>query len=463
MRTDPRIRQTWNQLSQNLESANESAQANLWTFSQYYLAPCIASFGACIRSCVEPCFPARDERLRRSRGRVRGRAENSFDFYDDWDDGDDAGGGILGWENDELDRLLAGSNAYGGAAGDGQPGRQRIMNYGARREDRISGARRKSAVPPHDGGPDPTIIPNTSAFGFLGRLPWKIGGKGLRYKPSAADLQEHPGAHRTIEENEPLIEDGEEEWAANSQKQNRRRSNTANSGSTTDSFRSRGDLFPSEDEDDAVPLDDEFATTLEQQRRHHSTDEISSGKTTTGGSGKRPSVSRKTSSRTASSNHTSSRKRRPRGSSSVSVNSPRSDTAAGESLLSPLMTDLHMEEELAQKEEEREVERKREAAHKLALKRGLTVDESPAEESRPSELESKPPGEEEEEPPPPPSTIHPPTQPPPIPEPSPPATPPPPSPSPQPQFIPARLPHFSSPSPDPKPSASSSSSSPPIR
>src|SRR5438034_6215062 len=136
----------------------------------------------------------------------------SFDFYDDWDDENDTSGGILGWGNDELDRLLAGSNVYGGAVGESQPGRQRTMSYGARRGDRISGARRKSAVPPHDGGPDPTIIPNTSAFGFLGRLPWKIGGKGLRYKPSAADLQEHPGAHRAaVEEHEPLVEDAEEE------------------------------------------------------------------------------------------------------------------------------------------------------------------------------------------------------------------------------------------------------------
>ncbi|KAI9767587.1 MAG: hypothetical protein M1840_005624 [Geoglossum simile] len=445
MRTDPRIRQTWNQLSQNLESANESAQANLWTFSQYYLAPCIASLGACVRSCAEPCFPVRDERLRRSRGRVRGRAENSFDFYDDWDDENDASGGILGWENDELDRLLAGSNTYGGTAGDGQPGRQRTMSYGARRGDRISGARRKSAVPPHDGGPDPTIIPNTSAFGFLGRLPWKIGGKGLRYKPSAADLQEHPGARRTIEETEPLVEDAEEEeWAASGQKQNRKRSNTTNSGSTADSFRSRGDLFPSEDEDDAVPLDDEFATTLEQQRRHHSTDEIS-GKTT-GGFGKRPSISRKASSRTASSNHTSGKKRRPRGSSSVSATSPRSDTAMEDSLSPPSMTDLRREEELVQKEEEQEVERRREAAHKLALRRGLTVDEGTVEEAQSSEPESK--LHEEETPSLSPTILilpNPLTQ-------SPTSDAPPPiQPQDQPQFTPARLPQLSPPTPDPEP------------
>ncbi|KAH0542229.1 hypothetical protein FGG08_003351 [Glutinoglossum americanum] len=375
MLTDPRIRQTWNQLSQNLESANESAQANLWTFSQYYLAPCVASLGACIRSCTGPCFPARDERLRRNR-RVRGRAENSFDFYDDWDDENDASGGILGWGNDELDRLLAGSNAHGGTVVDGQPGRYRTMSYGARKGDRIPGARRKSAVPPHDGGPDPTIIPNTSAFGFLGRLPWKIGGKGLKYKPSAADLQEHPGAHRvTEEEQEPLVEDAEEA-SFTGRKRTRIRSNTANSGSTTDSFRSRGDLFPSEDEDDAVPLDDEFAMALEQQRRQHSTDEASSGKT----GGKRPSLSRTTTSRTASSNHTNKRRRRRGSSSVVSLTSPHSDIIPGGDnfLFPPSVADLRREEEQVQKEEEREVERKREAAYKLALKCGLTVEDDVA-------------------------------------------------------------------------------------
>src|SRR5437667_5985917 len=98
-----------------------------------------------------------------------------------------------------------------------------------------------------------------------------MGGKGLGYKSSADDLQEHPGAHRAaVEEHEPLVEDAEEEDSVAGQKHNRKRSNTANSGSTTDSFRSRGDLFPSEDEDDAIPLDDEFAMALEQQRRQHS-------------------------------------------------------------------------------------------------------------------------------------------------------------------------------------------------
>ena len=43
---------------------------------------------------------------------------------------------------------------------------------------------------------------------------------------------------------------------------NRKRSGTAGSGDTSDSFRSRGDLFPSDEEgeEDAVPLDDEEFT-----------------------------------------------------------------------------------------------------------------------------------------------------------------------------------------------------------
>lgn len=92
MRTDPRIRQTWNTISQNLESANESAQVNLFTFSRKVLDPCFSSIGGCFQSVTAPCCLSREERLRRHRsggsggGRSRGRggAEYGFDFYDDW-------------------------------------------------------------------------------------------------------------------------------------------------------------------------------------------------------------------------------------------------------------------------------------------------------------------------------------------------------------------------------------------
>lgn len=352
-RDDPRIRRTINQLSQNLESANESAQANLYTFGQRYINPCFSSIGNCAGACTAPCFPNRDERRRRHRAQSRGRAELSFDFYDDWEE--DENDGLLGWGNDELDRLLAGS---GGHVGSTQPGRQRAMSYGTRRER----TRRKSAVQPHDGGPDPTIIPNTSYFGFLGRLPWKIGGRGLKYKPSAADLQEHPGASRRAEvEEEPLIEESEGDDVSAKRGHMRNRSLTNTSGHTTDSLSSRGDIFPSEDElDDAVPLDDEFAMALE---RRATSDENSSGPTR---SGKRPSAGSRMSTRTVSSRSTSGR-----GSAT-----PQSRRTASGTAGVPTLSDLKLEEERTQKEEEENVKRKRDAARRLALERGLKTDMS---------------------------------------------------------------------------------------
>jgi len=265
---DPRIRQTWNHISHNAETATESAAAGIWAFTHTYINPCFASIGESCEQCTGQCFPDREERARRlrERGRTRGRAEYSFDFYDDWDE-DEGGGssGILGWGNDELDRLLAGSGAHGSTSE--QPsGRRRGMSYGTGK----SGARRnrKNTV---DGLPDPTIIPSTNSLGFLQRLPWKFGGT-LRYKPSAADLQEHPGSHRVDleaeeeeggEEEEPLLDEDERSENGDEEEirfgHTRKRSSTTGSGDTSDSFRSRGDLFPSDGEDDAVPLSDEFA------------------------------------------------------------------------------------------------------------------------------------------------------------------------------------------------------------
>ena len=364
-RNDPRFTRTLQNVVHNIESANESAQANLFTFAHDYINPCVSSIGNCFQSCFAPCFPSREDRLRRNRGRSRGRAELSFDFYDDWED--DENDGLLGWGNDELDRLLAGSRSYGGAT---QPSHQRTMSYGTRRDrdGRFPSGRRKSAVQPHDGGPDPTIIPSSSYFGFLGRLPWKIGGKGLRYKPSAADLTEHPGASRRARlEEQPLIEDsGEDEVRGERRKGHRRnRSHTTGSGHTTDSLSSRGDIFPSEDEDDAVPLDDEFATVLERRTTGLGADDTNSGKTR---SGKRSTGSRM-SARTASSRSTHESGRKSGGNSQVK----RSESVI-EAV--PTLSDLKHEEERVQQEEEAEVERKRREARQLAAKRGLSVERS---------------------------------------------------------------------------------------
>jgi hypothetical protein len=370
-RNDPRIRQTLNQISHNLESANESAQVNLFTFSRNYINPCLSGFRTCLEASCTPCFPAREERLRRSRGRGRGRAELSFDFYNDWDDDDDgAGDGLMGWGNDELDSLLAGSGERDGHAD--QPRRQRKMSYGSRRaETRIASGKGRGTVLSNDGGPDPAIRTQTSMFGFLERLPWKIGGRRVRYKPSAADLQERPGAGkpRQVDAN-PLLEGTDESGEeARAKKHGRKRSGTSTSQSTTNSLSSRGDLFPSEDEDDAVPLDDEFAMVLERRVTSTVPDDHGSGKNS---STKRIAGSR-TSTKTTSSRETRSTGKKGRGSEASGEQVPNLQDPVEPDV--PSLTDLKQEEERVHREEEEGIERKRLAAQRLASQRGLSSTE----------------------------------------------------------------------------------------
>ena len=318
----------------------------------------------------------------------------SFDFYDDWDEdelneeGGGSGGGLMGgWGNDELDRLLAGSGAHGG--NEQQPlGGTRIMNYGS---SRGKPGRRRSLVVTKDGVVgDPTIVPSSNMFGFWDRLSsWGIGsgggGKAVRYRPSAADLQEHPGrrgkdADQGEEASALLEESGEEEedlesghLAKSKKGHGRKRSGTSNSRSTTNSLSSRGDLFPSEDEDDAIPLDDEFSMALERRTTGSGpmSDDMSSGRTKRS---KRPSTStsRRISARTASSKDTRSTESKPRDSSSSSGKSKTPamvETSEIDQL--PSLDDLKQEEERVRVEEKAEVENKRLAAQKLALERGL--------------------------------------------------------------------------------------------
>lgn len=331
----------------------------------------------------------------------------SFDFYDDW-------------EEEENEGLLGGwgrsSDGYDGGFGYGavnQPGRQRGMSYGARtRDTRFNTGRRKStAHHAHDTGlSDPTIIPSSSYFGFLGRLPFNIGGKGLRYRPSAADLVEHPGqGRRSLEEEEPLMEDSDEEghgygYTAQSHRRGmsegkgkgvgmgpghqRQRSHTTASGHTTDSLSSRGDIFPSEDDmDDAVPLDDEFTISLERRTTGTWGDE--------GSGSKKPPASRRRSSQRSRKSGESGRERKSTdedleilqgaggiGGAAVMVDMDvdmhQHDT--------PTLSELKQEEERAQMEEEQEIMRKRERARSLALQRGLT-----GEGARSSSVDAKSP------------------------------------------------------------------------
>ncbi|KAI1433333.1 hypothetical protein GGR50DRAFT_507667 [Xylaria sp. CBS 124048] len=356
---DPRLRQRWNQISQTTETVTENAAAGIWSFGHTYVTPCLASVTSTLDSCVTVCLGDREERARRARDRQRAReaAEFRFDFYDDWDEefGGHNGGLLGGWRAEDWDRLVAGSGKRKGQGGEinEQPrATARGMNYGTR------GQRRRASI--HE---DPTIIPRTAPLGFLARLPFKIGGT-LRYKPSAANLQEHPGSMKHLHdegEHEPLLGHGAytDMHPDDVPSQTRKRSGTAGSGDTSDSFRSRGDLFPSdgEGEEDAVPLDDEFTITLDPAD-DRSSDRTKSSK------GKRVAkkMSRSGSRATTVSTRPSLRQsRRP----SFSPPSPSLRPAVSSD-------DLQGEDYRLYLEENEALERKRHVAANLALSRGLS-------------------------------------------------------------------------------------------
>ena len=362
---NPELRQTLQHFTHNVETANRAAQENIYTFTQLYIDPCLSGFKSCLTDCTAPCLPIRDETLRRrrGRGRSRGRAEHFFDFYDDWDDEEDVGtAAIAGWGNDELDSLLAGQGQTGGTYNTTQPPRQRAMSYGSR-------GRRKSASL-QDGAEDvPVPIPGSNYFGFLERLPWNIVSRVLKYRPSAANLQEHPGGLRMADaEAEAYLHSQE---GRRRQGHNRQRSDTQNSRSTMASLSSRGDLILSEEEEDAVPLDDEFAVLLGRRTTNPSVPSEDHSSSKTGSSGRRPGPSRRNT-RTPSAKSVMSR----RSTSQKSLTSPMSP--AVEEVPPPLptqsMSELRQEEEQIRYEEEMEIQQKREAAQSLATAKGLDGD-----------------------------------------------------------------------------------------
>ena len=348
--SDPRIRQTLNQISQNLESANLTTQASLFSFSEKYINPCLASVASCFEASCQPCYAciaarrdgARSRHFQRTR---RGRDNLGFDFYDDWDEeeGD--------WGNDELDRLLAGPGEIGQ-----QPRRKQTMNYGTR-------LGHKSTLPAKGGELDANVVPKSSVFGFLEGLPWKIGGRGRRYRPSAADLHEHVGGGR-FEEAEPFMEGSEGHEEMDGKRGHRRnRSDTVASKSTTGSLSSRGDLFTSEGEDDAVLLDDdEFGMALERR----TTGTLSPSDDRSSKKSRRKRLDRSQ----ASTKTGSSRETRKERTSSIPENEVEAvqgfeqdpDSSLGE---------LKREEEQIEEDEERDVESKRQAATQSGRERDL--------------------------------------------------------------------------------------------
>jgi hypothetical protein len=349
---DPRLRQRWNQITHDAETVTENAAAGIFSFQHNYINPCFASIADALQQCTAVCLGDPEDRRRRRRERQRAResAEFSFDFYDDWDEEEQSGGGLLGsWGGEDWDRILAGTGSarkHGGETNE-QPRRKRGMSYGTR------GTRRKVSQN------DPTIIPSTQPIGFLTKLPWKMGGT-LRYKPSAADLQDHPGKHDDGE-SAPLLAGEDESDYGVVLRMPRQRSGTTGSGGTSDSYRSRGDLFPSdgEGEEDAVPLDDDVTYDMVRQ------DDRSSGKTRSS-KGKRPEGGF-AASRTVS--------RSTLGSTGSNDSPEHERTGPSTPLVTniPSMEDLHAEEARLQKQEDEELARKKAAAAHLASERGLSI------------------------------------------------------------------------------------------
>lgn len=370
---DPRLRQRWNQISHNAETVTENAAAGIWTFQHRYVEPCLASLAEAVEPCIAPCLGDRDERAARLRRGAhhstathRAAAEYTFDFYDDWDDDDEALAatrGSVDWE-----RLLTGEEAENHQQQQQQqPRRKRGMSYGTRRGGEAD---------VDDDDPSTTIIPSTAPLGFLGRLPWKVGGT-LRYKPSAAFLKDHPGGGARLDENRPLLDREDENEDVDlhphvtRHTHSRKRSGTAGSGVSSDSYRSRGDLFPSDGEEyeDAMEIDDEFAVALARVDDRASSNTRSS-------KGKRPARrgSRAVSATTLSSSTSKSSLRaagsggQPRGQQQSNLEDSMHST-----IVTPSMEDLQLEEDAVARQEDEEVARKRQVAAQLARQRGLSA------------------------------------------------------------------------------------------
>lgn len=305
------------------------------------------------------------------RASTRGRLEHSFDFYDDWEE--DENDALLALDDDEFERVVGTEereeieqdleNPRTGPPSrqPQQPGRRRILDYGS-----AARSRRRSVVSPSD----PTVIPNQSYFGFLSKLPFSIGRRTLRYQPSVANLEDQPaqgkrrlgGGIEGFLEEEEGTESSHPPWT-----HGRKRSVTGSSAHTTDTLSSRSDLFPSDEEADAIPIDDEFEHVLARQRSGDDEDK-SSGKTNRRKSTRKGQKSPKS----AGSGSKTSK--------SSSSGTPTSEGPEMQSL--PTMDDLLQEERKARSEEEQEIERKREAAEKLAKQRGLSTTDHHQQEQK---------------------------------------------------------------------------------
>jgi len=126
----------------------------------------------------------------------------------------------------------------------------------------------------------------------------------------------------------------------------------------------------SDEEEDAVPLGDEFAVMLSRRTTNQgSTEDQSSGKTRAPSS-KRPAPSRR-STRTVSSKSLKSPSTKSQRSASQKSLAPISPTPVTEHPEPPTMLDFNNQEEEVEREEELEIKQKRDAVHRLVMERGL--------------------------------------------------------------------------------------------
>jgi len=229
---------------------------------------------------------------------------------------------LLGWSSDQDDDgegIGRNARGYGATAG---PDRQRRMGYSTREQRMVYGKSR--TVEKHNN-----LDEGRGGMTFL-RLWGKRLGLGRRdvpYRPDVAGLQNNPGrSHRQgseSEEGRSITDESEASYQGQrSRKSGRPRRNTAGSGRTNDSLSSRGDLFASDDEEDAVPLDDGFAVVLERRTTNSTMQDERPSR------GKRPGGSR-VSTRTVSS-RTTPQSNMSRVVSDVSLPQQMTDPEAGD-------------------------------------------------------------------------------------------------------------------------------------
>ncbi len=351
----------------------ENAAAGIWNLQQRYISPCLASIGQSLDSCTGLCIGDREERARRQRERERrarrGQAEYSFDFYDDWDDDDDA---------------LA--NSFGGPRPARQLGRRpdRGLGQAPRRhglvEEPPRGRRRRRRRRRRRGRPaeaeardelrDARPAPDIQRAGGPHHHP-QHGPAGL---PRPAAVQDRRHAEVQAQRGKPAGPPGRASVfgrRARAPAGPRQATRTVATAATTASatatstlhalgreaerpgratHRARtgpgGDLFPSDGEgdEDAIPIDDEFAMALGR------VDDRSSGKTRSS-KGKRRADSKPMSrslSRTSVASQLSGSSLKKR-TSNLSLPTLEDTEAV------PSLADLQQEEERVQREEDGEV------------------------------------------------------------------------------------------------------------